>query len=199
MQRIKTMRRSGAIKAGKRSISFCAVLLAALFPLAGEAKMGLGADCMFTGYAPFGGGAGITARFEKVPIAATLSGAYLHGNNGMIKGSVDYWFLSEKLVDINDSSSLHWFAGIGLFTGVMFYSVPAASASAGKNAYTTALGGNIGFRLPIGCYFFAGQKKYEPYFQCSPECGVDIYPKTFAKRTALLWAFPLSLGCRFWF
>ena len=102
------MRRSGAIKVGKRSISFCAVLLAVLFPLAGEAKMGLGADFMFTGYAPFGGGAGITARFEKVPITATLSGAYLHGNNGMIKGSVDYWFLSEKLVDINDSSSFHF-------------------------------------------------------------------------------------------
>ena len=199
MQRIKTMRQTRAVKIGKRRISVFVILLAALLPLAAEAGVGLGADFFFSGSIPFGGGAGITARFAKTPITATLSGAYLNGNHGMIKGTVDYWFLSEKLVDINDSTTFHWFAGIGLFTGVMFYSVPNASANGGKAAYSVAPGGNIGLRMPIGCYFFAGQKKYEPYLQCSPECGLNIYPATFTRRVSLLWAFPVSLGCRFWF
>lgn len=184
---------------GKQSALSFFILAVGLLNLFAEMRAGLGIEFSFTGSVPFGGGAGISARFEKVPLAVTLSGTYLHGNHGTIKGTIDYWFLSEKITNINDTISFHWFAGCGGFADTIMYSIPVSVNSGEQTTYKTAIGGGFGIRMPIGCYVYAEDKKYEPYLQCSPECGIRFYPKNFTRRISLLWSFPISLGCRFWF
>lgn len=181
---------------GKRYSCIFFLILQILSFAVAERRMGIGAELLFTGTIPPGGGGGLSVRLEKIPLNLTVSGAYLYGNHGTVKGTLDYWFLSEKITDIKPEVSFNWFAGIGFLADTVFYSIPAADAAV-KNK--TALGGGFGMRMPIGCYFYAGQEKYEPYVQFSPEFGVRIYPNSFSKRVSVLWSFPVSAGLRFWF
>ncbi len=149
----------------------------------------------------FGGSLGLSIKLDKTPVVFTIIPSF--GYSWFSLGfAADYWFLNQKISDINADASVNWYIGLGGMAAMHYWHY---------NYYTYRVNyveGEIGVRIPIGVNFFV-QKKFEPYIQLAPTFGMRIYNK---KRywywdeqyldkhyspVGFIWHIPFSLGCRF--
>ncbi len=163
-----------------------------------EKKMGLGIEALIGNLYPFGGiGGGLSLRFKRVPIVTGVSCVYFDEQQWMFKITTDYWLLIKPLNEVGAKAVFSWFAGLGVWANCALYNAELYVDD--ELVHKRGVGGGFGMRMPIGGFVFVKNKLIEPYTQISPECGVAFYPDALKKHTTVVWALPISFGCRFWF
>ncbi|QEJ98937.1 hypothetical protein [Treponema phagedenis] len=169
------------------------IIIASLFLFCSTAfaKIGIGPELGFSGtYYYYSGYIGLSLKLEKPNLVFTVmgGGGYWGGTLGL---AVDYWFLNNKIQDLEKGATFNWYIGVGGKGAVNFFNYYGAATSAG---------GLILARMPVGFNFFVSQQKIEPYIQLALGLGVGFYPKYKYGRTSayFAWEIPLSIGCRFW-